>query len=89
MTTGMSDHNLTSIVRKPTKQRFLCRQEGKRFSNVIPTNQVSLFEDKLQTLNWDDVLLNDDIEKVSEIAVLKTIFVKLPHTHIRSSTCRG
>ncbi len=58
----MSDHNLTLIVRKLTKQRFLYKQEGKSFFNIIPKSLVGQFEEKLKHLDWNDVLQSGDIE---------------------------
>ncbi len=62
LVTGMSDHNLTLIVRKLTKQRFLYKQEGKSFFNIIPKSLVGQFEEKLKHLDWNDVLQSGDIE---------------------------
>lgn len=63
LVTGMSDHNLTLVVRKLTKKRFLYRQEGKSFFNVIPKSPIGQFEEKLKHLDWNDVMQSGDLEQ--------------------------
>lgn len=67
----MSDHNLTLIVRKLTKQRLFFRQEDKSCFNVKPKTLVGPFEDKLKHLDWNDVLQSDDIENTSNIMMTR------------------
>jgi len=59
----MSDHNLTLIVRKLTIKRFLYRQEGKSFFNIIPKSLIGQFEEKLKHLDWNDIMQSGDIEQ--------------------------
>ncbi len=62
--TGLSDYNLTLIVRKLSKQRFQNRFFGSRVNNSqigIPKQKVFQFENELNNINWERIFQIDNL----------------------------
>ena len=55
MITGLSDHNLTLVVRKLTKKRF--SSSTKEHESIrIPKNMQESFKNTIHSFNWNDLL---------------------------------
>lgn len=69
----LSDHNMTLIVRKLTKQHltvFMNERRPKLGNVVIPKKQQ--FDDELNNTDWNDVLQTTDIDSYSYNIIMKT-----------------
>lgn len=64
--TGLSDHNMTLIARKLTKNRFIYQQEIIKHSYGIRKHDMNAFKEELSQSDWRDVLLTDDIDASCE-----------------------
>jgi len=61
--TGRSDHNLTSVARKLTKNRF--KNYTVTLTNVfhcIPKGKLVAFDEEIAELEWNDILSSKDID---------------------------
>ena len=71
--TGLSDHNMTLVVRKLTKQRLpVFINENKTGSSFIPKNKMPQFENKLNNVDWTEVLQTNELESCC-INLIKTL----------------
>ncbi len=61
--TGLSDHNMTLIVRKLTKRRLpIFSNEHKSGNAIIPKNKKILFEKELNSIDWNNVSQMNDLD---------------------------
>ena len=61
--TGLSDDNMTMVVRKLTKQRLSkFANESKPGNHGIPKNKQAQIENDLNNLDWDNVLQSNELE---------------------------
>lgn len=63
MVTGLSDHNLTLIARKLTKQRFNTPINKKPYRVGISKGNITEFENAIEGINWSDCLEGTDVEE--------------------------
>lgn len=72
--TELSDHNMTLIVRKLTKKRFLYHNkiETKIQTTGIPKAKLNDFEHDLNQVNWDIVTSESDLNE-SAINFITTV----------------
>lgn len=63
--TGLSDHNMTLIVRKLTKKRLLYHKniDPKTKTTGIPNRNINDFESELNQIDWDIVTKELDLNK--------------------------
>lgn len=63
LVTGLSDHNLTLVARKLTKNRF--KNNIVTSTNVfhcIPKGKLVAFDEEIADLKWNDILSSKDID---------------------------
>ena len=65
MLTGLSDHNMVLITRKLTRKRFAAYSGKKEFTGIPRSNQEQ-FHTAIRNMNWDTVLLDNDLEIISQ-----------------------
>jgi hypothetical protein len=61
--TGLSDHNMTLMVRKLTKKRLVHhnKTENLILTTAIPKSKVGDFEHDLSEINWEKVIKEQDL----------------------------
>ena len=62
MITGMSDHNITLLVRKLTCKRFNNTTKPKPTHQIIPKNEKDNLNRALQQTDWSNILCCQDVE---------------------------
>ncbi len=75
--TGLSDHNLTLVARKLTKNRF--KNNVTTSSNVfccIPKGKLAEFNEEIASLKWDDILSSQDVEYGCNTFINRVNFVR-------------
>lgn len=68
--TGLSDHNMTLVVRKLTKERLkgifsvsVIKNDQKR----IPKHKLPQFEHELKNINWESVIQMENVDQCSDL----------------------
>lgn len=85
--TGLSDHNMTLIVRKLTKQRLpIFINEHKSGNAVIPKNKLPQLENELNHIDWNDVLQANDLDDCCN-TLIKTL-TELIEKYIKIFKCK-
>lgn len=56
MVTGLSDHNLTLIARKLTKNQFHLHPNTKSFQLRIPKSDIDEFDNAIRNINWNHLI---------------------------------
>lgn len=85
--TGLSDHNMTLIVRKLTKQRLpIFINEHKSGNAVIPKNKLPQLENELNHIDWNDVLQTNDLDDCCN-TLIKTL-TELIEKYIKIFKCK-
>ena len=62
MLTGLSDHNITLLVRKLTRKRLGNSTIRNQFYEKIPKNEIVNLENAINQIDWSDLLTNRDTE---------------------------
>lgn len=63
MVTGLSDHNLTLVARKLTKNRFKNNiVTSTNAFHCIPKGKLVAFDEEIADLKWNDILSSKDID---------------------------
>lgn len=62
MLTGLSDHNITLLVRKLTKKQFAKSTKTNQIDDKIPKKEMINFENAINQIDWSDLLTSEDIE---------------------------
>ena len=86
MITGLSDHNLTLVVRKLTKKRF--SSSTKEHESIkTPKNMQECFKSTIHSFNWNDLLLGKNLSEGSQIfsSTIQSIITEFS----RSISCRN
>ncbi|KAK0142318.1 putative RNA-directed DNA polymerase from transposon X-element [Merluccius polli] len=63
--TGISDHNITLLVRKLTSKRFDNTTKSKSTHQRIPKNEIDNLDRALKLTEWSNILCSQDIESSS------------------------
>ena len=61
MLTGLSDHNITLMVRKLTRKRF-ANTKSNLLYETIPKNELNNLENAIKGTDWSTILDNEDTE---------------------------
>ena len=60
--TALSDHNLTLVARKLTKNRFQNTTHHTEIISRIPKAKQLAYESEINGINWEDVLSSEDLD---------------------------
>ena len=69
---GLSDHNLTLIVRKLTKSRFHLKPNIKSHQLRIPKSDIDVFDMEIKNINWSQIVCGSDVDTNTH-ALMSTI----------------
>ena len=93
----MSDHNVTVVARKLTKERFQNITLTPCHSNVfcIPKSRQDVFDNEINNMDWGVALSSENLELSCQLftskifAVRDKFTVKIQRKNRKKSTCLG
>jgi len=79
--TGLTDHNMTLVVRKLTKKRFINHNKAEnKMKTGIPKAKMNSFENELNQINWNSTITETDLNLSASKFVNKINDVINKHT---------